>query len=673
MSGVSTAPRRSLPLALLAAVAALGGLALVAGYLIGGAAEPTQVLDAGEVVRWALPMSKYLGHFAMAMTIGALVLAAFALPERENGAALARLQQFAAGSAAIWTASAVATLLLSYLSASGSNISIDQDFSASLWFFVTNLELGIALGVQVVLAAAVSLLALSARGLAATAVSAAVALAATLPLALTGHSSGAENHSLAVNSMLLHLVGISIWLGGLVALFAVRNQLERAATLPVLRRYSSLALMAFALIGLSGMVSAWVRVDEPSQLLSGYGGLLLAKVFSFVILGGFGAWHRLGQFARLEREIAADEGPRSTSWFWRVLALELGIMTVVLGLATALARTPLPLSEKEPLPLTPARILTGELLPPEFTAASLLTEWKPDLLWLVVVAAMIGGYLMGVRRLHLRGDRWPIGRTVSWVAGSLLLGYITNGAMNAYQEYLFSIHMVAHMLLTMAVPVLLVPGAPVTMIARAVKARQDGSRGIREWVLWAVHTRYARFVSHPVVAAVLFASSLIVFYFTPLFAWATSEHLGHQWMTVHFVITGYLFVQSLVGIDPGPNRLGYPFRLVTLIGTMAFHAFFGLAIMEGNGLLLADWYGAMGREWGASPLEDQRTGGAIAWGIGELPTAALTLLVSIQWARADKRESIRLDRAADRSGGAELQEYNRMLETLAKRKQVERR
>ena len=41
----------------------------------------------------------------------------------------------------------------------------------------------------------------------------------------------------------------------------------------------------------------------------------------------------------------------------------------------------------------------------------------------------------------------------------------------------------------------------------------------------------------------------------------------------HFLITGYLFVQSLIGIDPVPYRLPYPFRLVLLLGTMAFHAF----------------------------------------------------------------------------------------------------
>ena len=154
----------------------------------------------------------------------------------------------------------------------------------------------------------------------------------------------------------------------------------------------------------------------------------------------------------------------------------------------------------------------------------------------------------------------------------------------------------AHMALTMAVPVLLVPGAPVTLAARAIRPRKDGSRGGREWILLAVHSKFASIIANPIVAAALFAGSLWVFYYSPLFRWSMLDHIGHEWMIGHFLITGYLFVQSLIGIDPVPYRLPYPFRLLLLLGTMAFHAFFGLALMSGTGLLLADWYGAMG--WG---------------------------------------------------------------------------
>jgi putative copper resistance protein D len=256
-------------------------------------------------------------------------------------------------------------------------------------------------------------------------------------------------------------------------------------------------------------------------------------------------------------------------------------------------------------------------------------------------------------------------RTVSWVAGIALLFYITNGGLNVYQPYLFSAHMLAHMALGMMVPLLLVPGAPITLALRAIRKRTDGSRGGREWLLAAVHSRYAAVLGNPVVAALLFTGSLWLFYYSPLFSWATTEHVGHEWMVVHFLATGFLFVQALIGTDPLPYRAPYPLRLVLLLATMAFHAFFGLALMTGSGLLLADWYGAMGREWGASPLVDQQNGGGIAWSVGEIPTVILAIVVALQWARSDEREARRIDRAADRDGDADLEAYNAMLTARA--------
>ena len=93
-------------------------------------------------------------------------------------------------------------------------------------------------------------------------------------------------------------------------------------------------------------------------------------------------------------------------------------------------------------------------------------------------------------------------------------------------------------------------------------------------------------------------------------------------------------------------------RLVLLLATMALHAFFGLAIISNTGLFLSDWYGAMGRTWGATPLADQQAAGGIAWSVGEIPTVSLAIIVAILWSRSDAREAKRRDRAADRDGDA---------------------
>ena len=79
-----------------------------------------------------------------------------------------------------------------------------------------------------------------------------------------------------------------------------------------------------------------------------------------------------------------------------------------------------------------------------------------------------------------RRQRGRCYRTVLWVAGLALLFWVTCGPVNAYQDYLFSMHMVGHMLLTMAIPLLLVAGAPVTLAARAItQARRRHARRTR--------------------------------------------------------------------------------------------------------------------------------------------------------------------------------------------------
>ncbi len=635
-----------------------GVIALIAGLLIGGGAAATALADAGELVRIGQPITKAILNFSMAVSVGTLVFAAFAIADKSP--LLGKALDLAAGAAVVWALAGALNFLLTYLVISGSSISTDATFGQSLWMFATEIELGISLALNVGAGILVSVLAIAFRSLTATALLAALGLAALVPLALIGHAAGTANHSLAVNAIGVHLVAVVIWVGGLVALFTLRgNSAEESSTLT--KRYSSLALVAFGLIAVSGVSSAAIRITKIEELFSSYGTLVLIKVGAFILLGALGAIYR----TRLIGKLAA--GATAAKGFFTLVLVEFVIMGTAMGLATALSKTAPPAASEWITDITPAQILTGEPLPHELVASSFITAWKLDLVWAIISFGAIAAYVMGVRKLAKRGDKWSWMRTASWITGMLVLFYTTSGALNAYQEYLFSIHMIGHMILAMLIPVLLVPGAPVTLIMRAVEKRQDDSRGIREWVLWAVHTKYARFVANPIVAAVLFASSLVTFYYTPLFAWATNEHIGHEWMIVHFLITGYLFAQALIGIDPGPVRLPYAARLLLLIGTMAFHAFFGLSLMDGSGLLLADWYGAMGRTWGADPLSDQHTGGAIAWGIGEIPTALLTIIVSVQWFNSDARDAKRLDRASDRTGNQDVDEYNAMLAKLAAR------
>ncbi|TFD83374.1 copper transporter [Cryobacterium fucosi] len=642
-------------------------LSTLVALAYGGGAAGQLLADPGPVVRWGLPLAKLLVNLGAAGTIGALVLTCFALSPREPEFNTAI--DFAAASAALLTVAAAVTGFLTFLQLTNVPLSFDDRFSATAGQFFSQIGLGQAWLGTTLVAAGVTVLCFAVRNQTALVFVAVLAVGALVPMALQGHAAGAEGHDVAITALGLHLVFAAVWLGGLLTIVILRNQLVGGRLGVVIARYSSLAMVCFVVVAATGYVSAELRIGTWDRLFTTYGILVLVKVVALIAVGGFGVLQRRFLVARMQQS-RTQGGAGSRTWFWWLVVAELGFMGLASGVAAALARTATPVAQivATAVPTaTPAQILTGQVLPPELTFGRYFTEWKFDLAWVLFCAFGIFFYLAGVARLRRRGDTWPLYRTVLWVIGMLILFYITNGGANLYASYLFSSHMLMHMALTMLVPVFLVPGAPVTLAARAIRKRQDDSRGPREWILLAVHSRYAGILANPLVAAGLWAGSLWVFYYSSLFSWATTDHIGHEWMVVHFLITGYLFVQSLIGIDPVPYRLPYAGRLLLLLGTMAFHAFFGVTMMTGTGLLLADWYGAMGRDWGLSGIADQQMGGGIAWSVGEIPTIALAIAVAIQWSRSDEKESRRTDRNADRTGEAELKRYNDQLAALASR------
>ena len=637
-------------------VAAL--LCLFAALQFGGAATAPLLADPGAVVRYGLPVAKLMVNIGAAATIGSLVLVCFAL-SRERPE-FDRALDFAAGASAFWAVASAVTGFLTFLSVYLQPVSLDAGFGQLLGAFFTRVDFGQAWLATPLVAATTTVLCFAVRNQTLLLFVTAFSVVALVPMAQQGHAAGASGHDAAISSLGLHLVFVAVWLGGLITIVVIRKSLEPERIGTIIARYSTLAIICFVVVAVSGYVNAALRVGTLDGLARPYGILVLVKIAALLALGVFGAVQRRFLIGRMQRTGARAD------LFWWLIAAELGFMGVASGVAAALARTD-PLVDEVLVTTTPAYILTGEPLPPELTFARYLTEWRFDVVWVLVVAFLAFFYLAGVARLRRRGDTWPVHRTLLWLAGLALLFYVTNGGVNVYEKYLFSAHMLAHMLLGMMIPVLLVPGAPVTLALRTIAKRQDGSRGPREWIMLAVHSRIAAVLANPVVAAVIFAASLWIFYYTPVFRWATTDHIGHQWMIVHFLITGYLFVQSLIGVDPVPYRAPYPLRLVLLLGTMAFHAFFGLSLMTGTGLLLADWYGAMGRPWGASAIVDQQTGGGVAWSVGEVPTIVLAIVVAFMWARSDTREAKRLDRKADRDGDADLAEYNDMLAGLKRR------
>jgi putative copper resistance protein D len=643
--------------------AVVGAAVLVALLLLGVtgalAAITPASFDPGAVVRIGLPAARAVHDLAAALTIGLLVVAAWfvAPPAEATGPKIAGPQRWlvraATTAAEAWLVSAVVVLVLTAADVSGVRPG-ERGFGAVVVSFVTQVDLGRSLGVSALTVAVVATLTVLATRVVTVAWAAALSLFALLPLALGGHAAGAKDHINSVDSLAFHLVSSCLWIGGLAALLLVAGRL--GDQLPVVaRRYSTLAGWCFLIVAFSGVVNAWLRLGSLRALGSTYGLLVIGKVVALAALGLAGLAHRRATLARIGT---------AQHWFARLASGELVVMGATVGLAVALSRSAPPSGEAAP---DAASALLGYPMPPPVTAARTLTAFYPDLLWLSVSVALAGLYLAGVRQLRRRGDSWSVLQTVSWLLGCLALAYVTSGGLGVYGRIHFSTHMLQHMTLMVVVPFLWVLGAPVTLALRALPARRDGSFGPREMLMQLTHSRFLRVVGHPLVAAVLFIGGLVLFYYTRLFDLAMFTHSGHVLMTAHFLLTGYVFVWSLVGVDPGPARPPYPFRLLLLLMMLGFHAFFGISLMSSGTVLAADWWHALGQTDDAALLADQETGGAIAWGAGDIPSLLLGVALLVSWVRSDARETRRLDRQADRSDDAELRRYNEQLAALARR------
>ncbi|GLY82992.1 bifunctional copper resistance protein CopD/cytochrome c oxidase assembly protein [Actinoallomurus iriomotensis] len=666
--------RQGVITALVAALAGVG--AMVVAGLLGGALRE-QVIpglsDAGTLTRWGLPLSRFVMEAGGTLTVGVLLGAAVLLPSTRGvlDPQAVRYLRGASWIAAVWAAGAAATLIFTVsdiLGLPAGKIVGGSELSS----YVGQIPQGTALMFVVLLAALIALLARTAVTPGSAAGLLVVALVALLPPPLTGHSSSSPNHELAISGLAMHIVALSPWVGGLLAL--VWHATHDGDHLGVAAgRFSRMALWCYVAVGVSGVANVLSRLPDPSLLYTtDYGRLVLVKLALFIVLGIFGYLHRERTLPALmahnPKGYARPAVTRPPWAFVRLAGAEVLLMAATLGVAVALARTAPPAVNLDEDAVTS---MIGFPMPPPITVARLATMWRPDLFFAALVVVLGGLYAAGVVRLRARGDAWPPGRTIAWGVGLLTIVAVTMTGIATYSPVLFSTHMIQHMVLSMLSPILLVLGAPVTLALRALKpAAIRGDRGPREWLTVILHSRALRFIGHPATATVIFVGSTYAVYFTPLFGYLMRAHVGHLAMLVHFLASGSLFFWVLIGVDPTPRKLPYVAKMLLLFVTMPFHAFFGIALMNLGKPLAAGWYTSLHRPWGTSVLADQHTGGSIAWAFGEIPTFIVLIAMVLQWYADDQRLARRLERQADRTAGKtddELAEYNAYLASLDKR------
>ena len=468
--------------------------------------------------------------------------------------------------------------------------------------------------------------------------------------ALESHSVSGGSHALATGSMLLHVIGLSLWVGGLFALTFIPIDDRKIA----IERFSVMALWAAIVVVLSGVVNAWARLNFKDAWDTTYARVIILKALFAALLIFIGYLHKKN--LALKSEIN-----------WAILTRLIGYEVTLMAEITAIG---IWLS----VSASPDRIV-DPVIPAEPTITRILFAYEPDLFFIGILVFAVALYIKGVVILRKRGDSWPVGRTVAFALGISAIDFATSGGLGVYAMYSFEYHMVSHMTLGMIAPIGLVLGAPITLALRTLpQGRTKEERGPRGILLALLHSRYGMIITHPVIALILFDGSLFVLYFTDLFGILMASHAGHLLMNLHFIAVGFLFFMIIVGIDPNPRKVHHLLRIVILFATMAIHAFFSIALLATTTLVDKGFYATQGAPWLLGDfLGDQRSGGSVSWAMGEIPIILALVATFIQWMREDAKETRRIDRNEERMAAMgeddELAQYNAYLQSLNSKKE----
>lgn len=592
-------------------------------------------------------LAKFITLSSFITLIGILVGLAFLAPENKGYFQPSRLQKFLAPVSLAWLLSSIFFLLSEV--AFVLNISIAEGLNGNiLRSFITQTTLGKLFGIQIVAALVCAFAAVRAKKTGGAVFLISIAWIGGLAPYLESHGSSSGNHMLAIGLVIVHVAAISLWFGGVIALFLMPKSDREIAR----KRFTPLALWCVSAIALTGVVNAFIRIESFANIRSDYGLLVILKTLILIFV--------LTLVAQGRKKLGEQN-------FTKQLIQELILLTTVLVLGVFLG-------QGEPPEHSSADVVEaiGIKMPESPTLSRLLFEYEPDGLFLALLILAVALYVKGVIILSKRGDKWPIGRTVAFALGITAIDYAVNGGLGVYAQVAFSFHMISHMVLATLAPIGIVLGAPITLALRTLPiGRTQDERGVRGYAIGILHSRYSRIITHPVSALIIFEASLFALYFTNLFNWLMSYHFGHFFMGLHFLLSGILLFFVIIGVDPTPQKSPFIFRIVILFVAISIHAFFSVALMSSSQLVDGGYFAEIARPWWPDFLADQKMGASIGWAMGEIPILLALIATFLQWIRADERDAKRIERNSNRARQFgepdELDKYNQYLSGLNQR------
>lgn len=564
------AAARENPLSAIAVAVTLVGLAAVTVIATEAAAGGNAVLmDAGAIARRGAPIAAMIGDLAAALALGGGLVAGWLLRVAEDRRRAMGVVAIAAGGTTVARGAAFA---FSYAIATGQPVGSPR-FGSDLGVFLGT-DLGIWLLIALASAAAATTVAVSGDSVAIARTVTIMLGAVAFCAAMTGHAAGDDTHEVGTSTMMVHLLAVGVWAGGLAIL-----QLLPASSrddVRVVRGYSHLALICWIALAVSGVWALWVRMNDISEVLtSAYVQLGVAKAVLLLALAVLGAMQR--------REIAAGlasargRGANSSAQVYRRLALlELALMGLAVALAAAMSSSPPPAEVSVP-ESSPAAVLSGYPLPSEPTLGSILTSWRPDPAGMAVACVLL---LAWWRPNAPRRTAAASGRLIAAVVVLVLL---TSGPLNVYSKVLVSAHVLQHLLLLIAVGGLVGTVGAVPRLVSTVCRRS-----------WWV----------PVLVAVVPITAVIGTYASPYLIWeALDGHALHLALQALAIIAG---TTAAWAIRSAPKPLLVAGAAIAVLAAAA------IVLALTDTLVAASWFGSTGRTWWPDALADQQRGGIAA-------------------------------------------------------------
>lgn len=243
----------------------------------------------------------------------------------------------------------------------------------------------------------------------------------------------------------------------------------------------------------------------------------------------------------------------------------------------------------------------------------------------LLLAAALAAYLFAVARQSYSARSWSRWRTLSFLAGISLLSVAMLPSLVQYAHHDLRGHMIQHLLVGMLVPLGLVLAAPLTLLLRTLPVR--GARTVTA----VLRSKPFHWLSHPVTALMLNIGGMYLLYLTPLYALTLINPYMHHLVHLHFLAAGYLFVWSIAGPDPAPNRPGMRTRVVVLFISIAAHAFLSKFMYAYN------WPKNTPHD-----VEQIREAAQLMYYGGDLAELLLVVVLFASWYRAGSRRAYSL-------------------------------